>query len=63
MGWQWFKYMDNDPEDTTTDPSNRNSNKGIVRINYEPYGALLEKMKALNENVYPLAQYFAAKGK
>ncbi len=61
VGWQWFKYMDNDPEDLTTDPSNRNSNKGIVRIDYQPFEPLLEKMKALNDNVYPLSQYFAAK--
>ncbi len=61
VGWQWFKYMDNDPQDLTTDPSNRNSNKGIVRINYQPFAPLLEKMKALNENVYPLTQYFATK--
>ena len=60
VGWQWFKYMDNDPEDLTTDPSNRNSNKGIVRINYEPFDPLLEKMRALNSNVYPLAQHFDA---
>ena len=61
VGWQWFKYMDNDPADLTTDPSNRNSNKGIVRVNYAPFEPLLEKMKELNENVYPLTQYFAAK--
>ena len=61
VGWQWFKYMDNDPEDLTTDPSNRNSNKGIVRIDYQPFEPLLAKMKELNENVYPLTQYFAVR--
>ena len=63
VGWQWFKYRDNDPGDLTTDPSNRNSNKGVARINYQPYQPLLEKMRALNENVYPLAQFFGAKNR
>ena len=61
VGWHWFKYMDNDPEDTSTDPSNRNSNKGIVTVRYEPYVPLLERMKALNGSVYPLADYFDRK--
>jgi hypothetical protein len=58
VGWHWFKYMDNDPEDLTTDPSNRDSNKGIVKIDYQPYEALLQPMAALNREVYRLADYF-----
>ncbi|RMD75817.1 MAG: agarase [Lentisphaerae bacterium] len=58
VGWQWFKYQDNDPTDTKADPSNRNSNKGILNSAYEPYLPLLEKMKALNEQVYSLIDYF-----
>jgi hypothetical protein len=58
VGWQWFKYADNDPEDLKTDPSNRDSNKGIVSFRYEPYTALLEGMKSLNDRVYALADYF-----
>ncbi len=58
VGWHWFKYMDNDPEDQTTDPSNRNSNKGIVTTRFTPYPPLLEAMKELNTQVYPLADYF-----
>ncbi|MFP4056635.1 MAG: hypothetical protein ACLF0G_07190 [Candidatus Brocadiia bacterium] len=58
VGWHWFKYMDNDPEDTRTDPSNRNSNKGIVTASYEPYRPLLEAMKGLNRAAYPLTAYF-----
>jgi hypothetical protein len=23
VGWHWFKYRDNDPDDLTTDPSDR----------------------------------------
>jgi len=58
VGWHWFKYMDNDPEDLRTDPSNRDSNKGIVTTSYEPYQPLLNAMKQLNHAVYPLTEYF-----
>jgi len=58
VGWHWFKYMDNDPDDTTTDPSNRDSNKGIVSFRYEPYTPLLDQMKRLNQRVYRLVDYF-----
>jgi hypothetical protein len=57
VGWDWFKYMDNDPEDLTTDPSNRDSNKGIVSIRYQPYKPLLEGMKEFNREVYRLIDY------
>jgi hypothetical protein len=58
VGWHWFRYMDNDPTDLTTDPSNRDSNKGIVTYKYKPYDALLAKMLDLNRQVYALADYF-----
>jgi hypothetical protein len=58
VGWHWFKYMDNDPDDTKADPSNRDSNKGVVTIRYEPYAPLLNLMQNLNRNVYPLTAYF-----
>lgn len=61
VGWHWFKYMDNDPNDVNTDPSNLDSNKGIVTIAYKPYTPLLERMRAFNEVVYPLTQYIDAK--
>jgi len=57
VGWHWFKYMDNDPEDLTTDPSNRDSNKGMVRIDYTPYQDLLDGMKELNANLYALTDW------
>ncbi|MBE3097902.1 MAG: hypothetical protein IMZ44_12355 [Planctomycetes bacterium] len=64
VGWHWFKYMDNDPEDLSTDPSNRDSNKGLVNIRYEPYTPLLEHMRRLNRNVYALTDHFdSRKGK
>jgi hypothetical protein len=58
VGWHWFKYIDNDPLDTKVDPSNRDSNKGIVTTSYEPYEPLLKAMRELNSQVYPLTVYF-----
>lgn len=61
VGWHWFKYMDNDPEDLSTDPSNRDSNKGIVNSKFEPYLFLLNEMKIINDNTLNLIQYFDQK--
>ena len=58
VGWHWFKYRDNNPEDLSTDPSNRDSNKGIIDYQYKPYVKLLEDMKKLNNEVYALIDYF-----
>jgi len=58
VGWHWFKYADNDPADTKADPSNVDSNKGIVTNRYEPYKPLLELMKELNERAYGLIDHF-----
>lgn len=61
VGWHWFKYRDNNPEDLSTDPSNRDSNKGIIDYKYKPYVKLLEDMKKLNNEVYALIDYFDLK--
>ncbi|MBN2271090.1 MAG: hypothetical protein JXN61_10775 [Sedimentisphaerales bacterium] len=61
VGWHWFKFRDNDPQDTTTDPSNRDSNKGVIDYQYKPYVELLTKMAELNTNVYALIDYFDGK--
>lgn len=58
IGWHWFKYMDNDPQNLKTDESNRDSNKGVVKWNFEPYTVLLDEMKQLNDNVWSLIKYF-----
>jgi hypothetical protein len=58
VGWQWFKYQDNDPENLRTDPSNRDSNKGIVDSMYKPFPELLAQMKQLNQQAYHLIKYF-----
>ncbi len=58
VGWHWFRYQDNDPNDSKADDSNKDSNKGMVNIEYEYYQALIEKMKELNLQVLPLVRYF-----
>jgi hypothetical protein len=57
VGWHWFKYADNDPTDTKADPSNLDSNKGIVSADYAPWTELLAAMKALNDRTYNLVTY------
>ncbi|MBR1574952.1 MAG: sialate O-acetylesterase [Bacteroidales bacterium] len=63
VGWNWFKYQDNDPTDRTTDPSNRDSNKGMVDNAYEVYPDLVESMKAVNERRYALLFQFLPAGR
>ena len=58
VGWHWFKYADNDPTDTGADPSNIDSNKGIVSNRYNPYDDLLKAAKRINERAHRLADYF-----
>ena len=58
VGWHWHRYADNDPDDTKVDPSNRDSNKGIVSSRYEPWTPLIEEMTAVNQRVYGLADAF-----
>lgn len=57
VGLHWFRYMDNDPADLTVDPSNRDSNKGIVSIRFEPYDDLLALMRELNDRAYTVLDY------
>jgi hypothetical protein len=58
IGWHWFRYQDNDPTDATADPSNNDSNKGIVTPTYQLHTPLVEAMSRLNRNAYNLIQYF-----
>lgn len=61
VGWHWFKYLDNDVTDVKAEPSNRDSNKGIVSVDYTPYAPVLDLMRALNREVYPLTTFFDAR--
>ena len=58
VGWHWFKYQDNDPEQENAESSNIDSNKGIVNIRYEPYEEFVKWMREINREVYPLTRFF-----
>ena len=58
VGWQWFRYQDNDPTDKSKKPEHNDSNKGILDNEYQPYKELTKAMKQMNSNVYPLAEFF-----
>jgi hypothetical protein len=60
VGWQWFKYQDNDPDDPHAEASNVDSNKGIVDRLYKPYDPLLTRMRDLNLKMYGVADVFDA---
>ena len=57
VGWHWFTYQDNDSQNLKTDPSNRDSNKGIVNSNFEPYKPLIDNIKMMNSHVYELIRF------
>lgn len=61
VGWHWFRYADNDPSGAKEDPSNLDSNKGIVSSRYVPYAELLSMMKSVNERVFSLIDLFDGK--
>ena len=58
VGFDWFQYLDNDPDNLNADPSNRNANKGIYSNDWEEYTDLTEQMQFLNQNVYTLIKFF-----
>lgn len=58
VGWHWHRYADNDPEDRRQDPSNRDSNKGLVNNRYAPYTDLLAAMGQVNHRVHGIAGHF-----
>ena len=60
VGWHWFKYIDNDPA-APGDPSNTDSNKGILSATYQPYQPLLDAMNKVNRRAYHLTDYFLAR--
>lgn len=58
VGWHYFKYQDNDPTAKGVDPSNVDANKGIVNNRYVPWKSMIDEMKELNTQVYPIIEYF-----
>lgn len=61
VGWHWFRYMDNDPTNLKADPSNRDSNKGIVTWDFKRYEPLLARMRKINNCTYNLAKFHDSK--
>ena len=58
VGWHWFKYQDNDPTAVGVDPSNIDSNKGMVDNDFEPYADLVVAMREINTWAFDLVEYF-----
>ena len=61
VGWHWHRYADNDPTDQKVDPSNRDSNKGIVSARYEPWAPLIKELSAFNNRVYGIIDVLDAR--
>jgi hypothetical protein len=57
VGWHYFKYQDNDPTAKNVDPSNTDSNKGLVNNSFRYYKEFVKLMKEFNDNKYQLIQY------
>ena len=58
VGFDWFQYIDNDPDNLGADLSNRDSNKGIVNTEHEEYTELTAIMEQLNKQKYNLVKFF-----
>ena len=56
IGWQWFRYQDEDGDDAGGKPAN----KGLYDNYYELYPYFAAYMRRFNYNVYELAAYFDA---
>ena len=61
VGWHWFRYQDNDPTAKGVDPSNVDSNKGLLNSEYQWYLPMIKYMTQLNQNVYSLIDYYDKK--
>ncbi len=58
VGFDWFKYWDNDPTWEGADSSNIDSNKGMYSNEGEEYTDLSDYMYELNKQKYTLIKYF-----
>lgn len=63
VGWHYFKYQDNDMGNRKVDPSNIDSNKGVVTSTFAPYPDLLRHMRELNINAYGLMEWMDRGGR
>lgn len=63
IGWNYFMYIDNDPEDANATTGEVDGNKGIVTCEFEHYTPLTDRMKELHSNVFNLIKFFSRKSK
>ena len=61
VGFDWFLYWDNDPDNLDADLSNRDSNKGIIDNDGNEYTDLTKYMNELNNQKYNLINFFDAR--
>lgn len=61
VGWHWFRYQDNDPADPEADPSNNDSNKGLVDKYYQPHLGMTQEMQPLNRRKYSIKKEFQSR--
>ena len=61
VGFDWFRYWDNDPLDTGADASNIDSNKGVYDNEANEYTDLTKYMKELNTQKYNIIKFFDAR--
>ena len=57
VGFDWFKYLDNDPTDPSADISNRDSNKGIVDNQGNEYTEFTKYVEELNKQKYNIISF------
>ena len=55
VGWHWFKYGGDN------EPGRNGAEIGVVDLNYQPREELVSRMRELNAQVYPLADFFTAR--
>lgn len=58
VGFHYFKYMDDDSDSVALDSAG-GANKGIYRADGSPWTELQEAARAVNQQVYPLIDFFA----
>jgi hypothetical protein len=63
VGWQWFKYQDNDPENKKAEASNIDANKGIVDSSFIPYRDLTVQIREINVPIHSLIRNFTNNSK
>mmetsp|Transcript_2440 Transcript_2440/g.3512 ORF Transcript_2440/g.3512 Transcript_2440/m.3512 type:complete len:152 (+) Transcript_2440:915-1370(+) len=55
VGYHWFKYIDDDPDDQKK--LQRMSNKGVLNSRYEPYKPLIDAQRLINSQGYAVLSH------